>query len=144
MTPEVPVMLAFCVALLAVQAPAVNADGLSPLMRAAARGDTAAVTTLVAGGADVNAAHASLRLTPLMFAAYGGHDGVVRLLLEKGATANLKDTNGASAADWAAQGGHDGTGAIVGKAGAQLNPFLNVGLLPFGLMDTAAGKPPGR
>jgi len=144
MSAEVPVILALCVAVLTWQAPAVDADGLSALMRAAARGDVAAVTSLTAGGADVNAGHAQLRLTPLMFAAYGGHDAVVRLLLERGATPNLKDANGASAADWASQGGHEGTAGVLTTAGAQLNPFLNVGVLPFGLMDTAAGKPPGR
>jgi Ankyrin repeats (3 copies) len=144
MTPEVPVILALCVAVLSWQAPALDADGLSPLMRAAARGDAATVTSLVAAGAEVNAAHEALRLTPLMFAAYSGHDAVVQVLLDRGAIANLKDANGASAADWAAQGGHDGTAGVLARAGAQLNPFLNVGLLPFSLMDRAAGKPPGR
>jgi len=144
MAAEVSVILALCVAVLTWQAPAVDGDGLSALMRAAARGEIAAVTSLAAGGADVNAGHAQLRLTPLMFAAYGGHDAVVRLLLEKGASPNLKDASGASAADWASQGGHEGTAGVLTKAGAQLNPFLNVGVLPFGLMDTAAGKPPGR
>lgn len=144
MTAEVPVILALCVALMSWQVAAPDGDGLTPLMRAAARGDITTVTSQVAGGADVNGAHAQLRLTPLMFAAYGGHDAVVRLLLDKGATTNLKDANGASAADWASQGGHQRTAEVLTKAGAQLNPFLNVGVLPFGLMDTAAGKPPGR
>lgn len=75
-----------------------------------------------------------------MFAAHFGHDAVVRLLLEKGASANLKDAVGASAADWASAASHDGTAALLQKAGAQLNPFLNVGVLPFALMDKAAGK----
>jgi ankyrin repeat protein len=119
-----------------------DADGLTPLMRAAARGDAAQVRSLVEGGADVNLAHAELRITPLMFAAYSGHDAVVQLLLEKGARANAKDAAGASAADWASQGGHEPTADRLGKAGAQLNPFLNVGILPFGLMDKAAGKTP--
>jgi uncharacterized protein len=119
---------------------ATDADGLTALMRAAARGDAAGVTTIVAGGADVNAVHDDTRLAPLMFAAYFGHDAVVRLLLEKGAQANLKDATGASAADWAAQGGHDATAEVLTKAGAQMNPFLNVGVLPFALMDRAAGK----
>ncbi len=143
MSAEVPVLLALSVVLLAWQAPAADADGLTPLMRAAGRGDSGAVTALLAGGADVNAAHASLRLTPLMFAAYGGHDATVRLLLEKGATANLKDASGASAADWASQGGHADTSAVLTSAGAQLNPFLNVGVLPFSLMD-AVTRPPGH
>ena len=104
-------MLALAVALLTWQAPAADADGLTPLMRAAARGDIATVTTtLVAAAPTSTRAHAQLRLTPLMFAAYGGHDAAVRLLLEKGATPNLKDASGASAADWASQGGHEAVG----------------------------------
>jgi ankyrin repeat protein len=127
---------------LALFQPPVDADGLTPLMRAAARGDAAQVTTLLAGGAEVDLAHVELRLTPLMFAAYAGHDAVVQLLLDKGARPNLKDAAGASAADWASQGGHEGTATRLTRAGAQLNPFLNVGILPFALMDKAAGKAP--
>lgn len=136
-------MLVLAVTLMAWQAPALDGDGLTPLMRAAARGDTAVVTALVVGGADVNAAHALLKLTPLMFAAYGGHDAAVQVLLERGATPNVKDASGASAADWASQGGHEGAATVLAKAGAQLNPFLNVGVLPFALMDAATGRPPG-
>lgn len=134
-------IIAILLSLIASQAPA-DTNGLTPVMRAAARGDAAQVTALVAAGADVNLAHAEVRLTPLMFAAYFGHDAVVQLLLEKGARANTKDAAGASAADWAAQGGHQAVAGRLTGAGAQLNPFLNVGGLPFGLMDIAAGKAP--
>lgn len=144
MAVEVPVLAALVVTLLSWQAPATAADDLAPIMRAAARGDLAAVTTLVGQGVDVNATHAVLRLSPLMFAAYGGHGAVVAFLLEKGASANLKDASGASAADWASQGGHQAIATTLTKAGAQLNPFLNVGVLPFALMDAAVAKPPGR
>lgn len=130
------VMLAWMV--LQAPSPAVDADGLTALMRAAARGDATAVTALVAAGAEVDTPHAELRLSPLMFAAYSGKDEVVRLLLEKGAKANLKDAAGASAADWATAGDHAATTDVLIKAGAQLNPFLNVGVLPFALMDKAA------
>jgi ankyrin repeat protein len=134
---------AFCLASALLQAPAgADVDGLTPLMRAAARGDVAAVTAVVAAGADVNATHAETRLAALMFAAYFGHEAVVRLLLEKGAQPNLKDATGASAADWASTGSRDGTATLLLTAGAQLNPFLNVGVLPFPLMDKAAGKTP--
>ncbi len=141
MGPEVPVILVLLLTLFTVQAPA-DADGLTPLMRAAARGDAGEVTRLVAAGADATFAHATLKLTPLMFAAYFGHDAVVAHLLENGARANAKDASGASAADWAAQGGHETTATRLATAGGQLNPFLNVGVLPFGLMDKAAGKAP--
>jgi ankyrin repeat protein len=133
-------MLAVLLTMAALQ-PSADPDGLTPLMRAAARGDAAQVASLLAGGADVNQAHAEVRVTPLMFAAYFGRDAVVALLLERGATANLKDAAGASAADWASQAGHDAVADRLGRAGAQLNPFLNVGILPFGLMDKA-GKVP--
>ena len=125
-----------CVAL---QTPAAaDADGLTRLMRAAARGDAGAVTALVAAGADVNGLHADFRVSALMFAAYFGRDAVVRVLLEKGARANQKDAAGASAADWATAGDRAATTDLLTKAGAQLNPFLNVGVMPFALMDKAA------
>ena len=134
-------MLTVMLAWMLLQAPAptaVDADGLTALMRAAARGDVTAVSALVAAGADVNTAHEELRLSPLMFAAYFGKNAAVRLLLEQGAKANLKDAAGASAADWATAGDHPATTDLLTKAGAQLNPFLNVGVLPFALMDKAA------
>ena len=134
-------MLTVMLAWLLLQAPApaaVDGDGLTALMRAAARGDASAVTALVGAGTDVNTSHEELRVTPLMFAAYFGKDAVVRLLLEQGAKANLKDAAGASAADWATAGDHPATTDLLSKAGAQLNPFLNVGVLPFALMDKAA------
>ena len=134
-------MLTVMLAWMLLQAPAptaVDADGLTALMRAAARGDVTAVSALVAAGADVNTPHEELRLSPLMFAAYFGKNAAVRLLLEQGAKANLKDAAGASAADWATAGDHPATTDLLTKAGAQLNPFLNVGVLPFALMDKAA------
>ncbi len=135
-------MLTVALTCMLFQAPAVavDADGLTGLMRAAARGDVSAVTALVSPGSDVNAGHAELRLTALMFAAYFGKDAVVRALLDKGAKANMKDANGASAADWATAGDHAATADALTKAGAQLNPFLNVGMLPFALMDKAAAS----
>jgi ankyrin repeat protein len=124
----------------AVDAP--DADGLSTLMRASARGDAAAVTALLAKRADVNLQAAGTRLTALMCASYFGHTEVVKTLLARGATPDLKDASGASAADWASAGSRDATGDVLAKAGAQLNPFLNLGVMPFALMDKAAGKAP--
>lgn len=121
---------------------ATDGDGLTALMRAAARGDAAAVSGLLAKGADVNRQAAGTRLTALMCAAYFGQDGVVKALLARGAKPDLKDASGASAADWASAGSRAGTEAVLAKAGSQLNPFLNVGVMPFALMDKAAGKAP--
>ena len=133
------------VAGLTAQAPAVDAadgDGLTALMRAAARNDTAAITAIAGRGADVNLQTEGTRLTALMCAAYFGHTEVVKALLAKGAKADLKDATGASAADWAGAGSHAAAGDVLAKAGSQLNPFLNVGVMPFALMDKAAGKAP--
>jgi ankyrin repeat protein len=124
----------------AVDAP--DADGLSALMRASARADAPAIEALVAKGADVNRQTEGTRLTALMCAAYFGHTMIVTTLLARGAKPDLKDASGASAADWASAGSHAAATDTLTKAGAQLNPFLNLGVMPFGLMDKAAGKAP--
>jgi ankyrin repeat protein len=67
---------------------------------------------------------------------------VVTTLLAAGATPDLKDASGASAADWAGAASHDAAGDVLARAGSQLNPFLNIGVMPFALMDKAAGKTP--
>jgi uncharacterized protein len=121
---------------------AADADGLTALMKAAARADTPAVQALLAKGANVNLQTEGTRLTALMCAAYFGHTGIVTTLLARGAKPDLKDASGASAADWAGAGSHDAAGDVLAKAGSQLNPFLNVGVMPFALMDKAAGKAP--
>ena len=68
--------LVLLLALLARQAgPAVDApdaDGLTALMRASARGDVAAVTALVSRQADVNLQAEGTRISALMCAAYFG------------------------------------------------------------------------
>ena len=117
-----------------------DADGLTALMRAAARADATAVRALVAKGADVNQQAEGTRLSALMCAAYFGHTDIVKTLLAGGAKPDLKDATGASAADWAGAGSHAAVGDVLAQAGSQLNTFLNVGVMPFALMDKAAGK----
>lgn len=119
-----------------------DADGLTALMRAAARADAAALQALVAKGAALDHQAEGTRLTALMCAAYFGHTEIVKTLLARGAKPDVKDASGASAADWASAGSHAATGDVLAKAGSQLNPFLNVGVMPFSLMDKAAGKAP--
>jgi ankyrin repeat protein len=46
-------------------------------------------------------------MTALMVASKEGHENVVKLLLEKGANANLKEHNGATALMMASHKGHD-------------------------------------
>jgi ankyrin repeat protein len=115
-------------------------DGLTPLMRAAARGDVGQVNGLLAKGADPNASTSAQRVTALMCAAYFGHTPVIKTLLGKGARLELKDAQGAGAVDWAVLGDHTELEKMLTGPGAALNPFLNTGTMPIWLMDKAAGQ----
>lgn len=117
-----------------------DADGVTPLMRAAARGVVAEVKTLLDKGADPNYPHSTTRVTALMVAAYFGRVEVVKVLLGGGAKMELKDSAGAAAADWAAQNGHAALEQLLTGPAVSLNPFLNTGTMAFWLMDKAAGK----
>jgi ankyrin repeat protein len=115
-------------------------DGLTPLMRAAARGDVTQVTALLATGADPNAITTAQRVTALMCAAYFGRADVITVLIAGGATIEQKDAQGAAAVDWAALGDHPDLEKVLTGPGVALNPFLNTGLMPMWLMDKAAGQ----
>lgn len=130
------VVLAAVVLAGAVQDP----DGLTPLMRAAARGDAAQVTALLDKGADPQAVTPAQRITALMCASYFGHAGVIAVLKARGASIAQKDAQGAAAVDWAALGDHPELETTLTGPGVALNPFLNTGLMPMWLMDKAAGQ----
>ena len=68
----------------------------SLLMRAARAGDVATVRDLLASGSDPNVRGGSQGLTPLMFAAT---PAMAKLLLQNGADACLRSSDGKSAAD---------------------------------------------
>ena len=72
--------------------------------------------------------------TPLIWASRNGHEGIVRLLLEKaGANPNAKDTrNGQTALSWAAQHGQEGVAKLL-LARDGVNPELrdNYGRTPL-------------
>jgi ankyrin repeat protein len=113
-------------------------DKLTPLMRASARGDLQAVKSLLEKGADPDVQSSAQNVTALMFASYFGHIDVVRALVAKGAKVDLKDSIGAAPIDWAAVGGHDEIVKVFEDRRVPLNPFLNMGNMPFWLMDLAA------
>jgi len=87
----------------------VNQPGWTALHYAAASGDAAIAQLLIERGAKLDALspRQSGAVTPLMMAAREGQDGIVRLLLAKGANAGLKNTEGFTAAQLAKQAGHD-------------------------------------
>jgi Ankyrin repeats (3 copies) len=118
---------------------AADPDGLTPLMRAAARGDAAQVNTLLASGANPNVSTPAQRVTALMCAAYFGHAPVIKALVARGARIELKDAQGAAAVDWAALGDHPELEKTLTGPGVALNPFINA-TMPIWLMDKAAGQ----
>jgi ankyrin repeat protein len=117
-----------------------DADKLTALMRASARGDLNATRALLGKGADPNAKSSEAGVTALMFAAYFGHAEIVKTLVAGGARIDLKDNVGAAAVDWGAVGGHPALEKLLTGPGAALNPFLNLGTMALGLADKAAGK----
>ena len=78
---------------------------LTPLMRAAAIGQTARVMELIAEGVDVNV-RGPRNSTALMYAASGGHLDVVRVLVESGADVMAREAGGWTARRHAEEDGY--------------------------------------
>ncbi|MBI3503266.1 MAG: ankyrin repeat domain-containing protein [Proteobacteria bacterium] len=76
-----------------------GSGGLTALMRAAARGNAAAVDLLLARGAAVDALDAFAN-TALMYACARGHVGVAQLLLAAGAARGHANKYGLTAVEW--------------------------------------------
>jgi hypothetical protein len=70
---------------------------IEDLIKAAERGDLAAVKSLIAKTSDVNAKTGKYGITALMEASRGGHIKVVEVLIAAGAEINAKDNNGVTA-----------------------------------------------
>ena len=81
-----------------------DADGVTPVMRAASAGRADMVTLLVASGADVSA-QTKGGVTPLMMASLGGYVDAMRPLIAAKADANAKDNQGRTALMAAASSG---------------------------------------
>lgn len=110
--------------------PPTAAEGVSPVILAAARGDVLALKQLIAAGADVNEevdAHGSM-LTPLYAAAYNGRTEACMLLLEAGADPDANYLLPVTHA--AASCGHVETcRRLLEKLPAKLNENCNAGKL---------------
>lgn len=77
------------------------------LIKAVQRGDVTAVKALLIQGADINERSEITRTTVLMEAAAFGHAEVVKLLVESGADAALKNDEGKTALDFARENSRD-------------------------------------
>ena len=81
-------------------------DGFQPLGLAAYFGKVEAVKYLIKAGAEVNSpSKNSLGVTPLQSAVAGGHLEITRLLLEAGASPNVRERSGDTPLHAAAQNG---------------------------------------
>jgi hypothetical protein len=123
---------------IALAAPAAAAD--DPLVKAAADGNVATVTRLLAAGSSADS-HNDDGLTALNWAAYKGRTTIVRLLLAKHAAVDSH----ANAAGWtplmnAAHGGYNEVVTLLLTAGADVNAKSTDGMTP--LWYAAAGDKP--
>jgi ankyrin repeat protein len=94
-------------------------------------------------GSDVNARHDNNGMTPLMCAAWGDasvknpgqvvcdHPGVVKLLLERGASVKARDNDGKTALHHAAEHGQDAIAKILIDAGADVTARDAAGRTPL-------------
>ncbi len=106
------------------------------LFEAASQGNTPGVQTALDLGADANIK--MCRATPLVMAAAGNHEDVVRLLLKRGANLNAKviDPNHATPLLAAAQNGHECMVKLLLDEGAYVDAGLANGSTP---LHVAAG-----
>lgn len=114
--------------------------GLTPLMRASARDDSAVIEALVDGGADVNAPGLE-GVTALHIAAELNADNAVQTLLRLGADVTVRSTNGMNALDHAAAGGGVAVMRILVDAGLDPNTRSNATTQGHGY-PVDSGPPP--
>ncbi len=90
---------------------------LTPLMRAAAIGNSRTVSYLIENGADVNE-RGPRDSTALMFAAGGGHTDIVEMLVDSGADINAREHGGWTALAHALADGHMDIISVLKQKGA--------------------------
>ncbi len=89
----------------------------TPLMVAALKGQLAIAKSLRTRGASLD----GTGWTPLIYAATGGHDDVVRYLLGEGSNVDAQSPNGTTALMMAVREGHPSTAALLIGAHADVN-----------------------
>ena len=134
----VPILLLF----LPIPAFSLDQDLQEALLRAAEKGDTASVASLLDKGADINgwADMYNRKETALIRATDSGKDEVVKLLLARGADPNVLDSHGATALMYAAADGHATIVKALLEGGAGVNTRDNFGR--SALFDAARGNLP--
>jgi len=105
--------------------------GGATIHKAAERGDLAGVQGFLAKGVPVNARDGVLGSTSLHWAAWMGHDDVVRLLVASGADVNAKNNLGLTPLHWAAQKGHRNAAELLVASGAVVDAKENGGSTPL-------------
>lgn len=85
------------------------------LLEAVIGSHTSMVQLLLAKGADINMQSDEMSLTPLAVASGEGDEGMIKLLLNKGANPNIRDVHGETALDYAKSERHR----------ALIQPFMN-------------------
>lgn len=100
--------------------PTSNPAADTALREACTRGDLQAARKAVDEGADANAADENGR-TPLMWAAYDGHEAIVTTLLENKARINDRDSEGRTALMYCASGAFPTTVQLLLVNGAEVD-----------------------
>ena len=109
-------------------------DQRSLAVLAAVLPDLRLLRALIARGADLNAAHASM--TPLLAAtrdSWHGRPDAVMTLLANGADPRAADTDGNTALHFAARSSDPGVAALLHDAAAEIDPLNADGLTPLGV-----------
>jgi uncharacterized membrane protein YfcA len=107
-----------------------NANGDTPLHRAAEKGMRALAESLLARGAEVNARSKNGE-TPLHFSALDADVSVAELLLDAGADAAARNEDGESVLMWASLSGHIAVAQRLLARGADANARDRKGSLPL-------------
>ena len=109
-----------------------EAPAYSALWTAASLGRTEEVRQLLAGGADIEQREevGGEISTPLYYAAFEGHEAVVRLLLGKGAKVSVKSIYGWTPLHAAVSGGHESVVRLLLAHGADPSAKTKKGYTP--------------
>jgi uncharacterized protein len=113
------------------------------LCDAAKRGDIAEIELQIAAGADANAFEGTADMTPLLWAAHGGHVAAIAALLAAGARVDIANSHGTTPLMRAVLHGHTAAVAALLAAGVDVHCARNDGYTvlhgssAYGRLDTA-------